>query len=75
MTRTGPVQDESSALELALPHEVAVIAISIDLGAGRRGVDMGPSAIRIAGLREMLDDLGYDVHEVGTVPASGPETS
>ena len=75
MTRTGPVQDESSALEVALPHEVAVIAISIDLGAGRRGVDMGPSAIRIAGLREMLDDLGYDVHEAGTVTASGPETS
>ena len=75
MTRTGPVQDESGALELALPHEIAVIAISIDLGAGRRGVDMGPSAIRIAGLRAMLDDLGYDVHEAGTVTASGPETS
>ena len=75
MTRTGSVQDGSGAPELALPHEVAVIAISIDLGAGRRGVDMGPSAIRIAGLREMLDDLGYEVHEAGTVTASGPETS
>ena len=75
MTLTGPVRDESGALEVASPHEIAVIAISIDLGAGRRGVDMGPSAMRIAGLSAMLDDLGYEVHEAGTVTASGPETS
>lgn len=36
---------------------------------------MGPSAIRIAGLTEMLTELGYDVHEVGTVTAAGPETA
>ena len=54
--------------------DVAVISVSIDLGAGRRGVDMGPSAIRIAGLTRMLEELGYDVWEVGTVHASAPET-
>jgi arginase len=74
-TLTGPVRDESGALEFASPHEIAVIAISIDLGTGRRGVDIGPSVIRIAGLRAMLDDLGYEVHEAVTVTASGPETS
>jgi arginase len=57
------------------PPDVAVISISIDLGAGRRGVDMGPSAIRIAGLTPMLAELGYDVREVGTITAAGPETS
>ena len=72
---TGSVPDESGALELTSTHAISVIAVSIDLGAGRRGVDMGPSAIRIAGLRKMLDDLGCEVHEAGTVTASGPETS
>ena len=54
---------------------MAVISVSIDLGAGRRGVDMGPSAIRVAGLSQMLRELSYDVREVGTVTASGPETT
>jgi len=38
-----------------------VIGAALDLGAGRRGVDMGPSAIRYAGLHDRLDGLGYDV--------------
>ena len=54
---------------------VAVLSVSMDLGAGRRGVDMGPSAMRIAGLTPMLAGLGYEVHEAGTVTASGPETT
>ena len=53
---------------------LAVISVSIDLGAGRRGVDMGPSALRIAGLTETVESLGYPVMEVGTVTACGPET-
>jgi len=36
---------------------------------------MGPSAIRIAGLSAMLAGIGYDVREVGTVTAAGPETT
>jgi arginase len=55
--------------------DVAVVTVSMDLGAGRRGVDMGPSAIRIAGLTDMLRGLGYGVREAGTVTASGPEMS
>lgn len=57
------------------PRNVAVISVSMDLGAGRRGVDMGPSAIRIAGLNERLEGLGHTVLEVGTVHADGPEIS
>lgn len=59
---------------MAPTKKVAVISVSIDLGAGRRGVDMGPSALRIAGLTSTVESLGYDVMEVGTVTACGPET-
>jgi arginase len=56
-------------------REVALLSVSIDLGAGRRGVDMGPSALRIAGLSDALSRLGLQVRELGTVTAPGPETS
>jgi arginase len=56
-------------------REVALLSVSIDLGAGRRGVDMGPSALRIAGLSEALQRLEIPVRELGTVTAPGPETS
>jgi arginase len=39
----------------------------MDLGAGRRGVDMGPSAIRIAGLNQAIKLLGYEVSDAGNV--------
>ena len=56
-------------------REVGLVSVSLDLGAGRRGVDMGPSAIRIAGLGAALGALGYGVREVGAVTAPGPETA
>lgn len=56
-------------------REVALISVSIDLGAGRRGVDMGPSALRIAGLTEKVEGLGYRLREAGTVTAGGFETT
>ena len=45
----------------------------MDLGAGRRGVDMGPSAIRIAGIAERLRSLGHEVTDEGDIPTKGPE--
>ncbi len=45
----------------------------MDLGAGRRGVDMGPSAIRIAGVAEKLRTLGHTVVDEGDVPVKAPE--
>ena len=46
---------------------VNIIGFSMDLGADRRGVDMGPSALRIAGLKEKLENLGYKVIDSGDV--------
>ena len=48
-------------------RKVAIIGAPLDLGAGRRGVDMGPSAIRYAGLETRLDALGYDCFDWGNV--------
>jgi arginase len=46
---------------------VHVLGVPMDLGSGRRGVDMGPSAIRIAGLAERLAELGHKVIDDGDV--------
>ena len=46
---------------------VTVIGFPIDLGSGRRGVDMGPSALRIAGLESKLEQLGYKVEDTGDI--------
>ena len=55
-------------------ERVAVIGAALDLGAGRRGVDMGPSAIRYAGLSERLADAGIQVEDRGNVHAALAET-
>lgn len=52
---------------------VHVIGVPLDLGAGRRGVDMGPSAFRIAGLGERIASLGHVVTDRGDLPAPIPE--
>jgi arginase len=53
---------------------VHVIGVSLDLGGNRRGVDMGPSAFRIAGLGERLGSLGIHVIDAGDLVAPIPET-
>jgi len=52
---------------------VAIIGAGLDLGAGRRGVDMGPSAIRYAGLADRVRELGRPVADWGDVRAPVPE--
>jgi arginase len=60
----------------AAPREVAVIGATLDLGAGRRGVDMGPSAIRYAGLEpKLVDKLGVRVTDAGNVISPVAETA
>jgi arginase len=54
---------------------VVVIGAPLDLGAGRRGVDMGPSAIRYAGLEESLEQLGRKVEDWGNVGTAVPEAT
>jgi arginase len=47
----------------------------MDLGAGRRGVDMGPSALRVAGLNQKLAELGYQIEDLGNVLVDQPESA
>ncbi len=54
---------------------IAVIGAPLDLGQDRRGVDMGPSALRVANLHEKLKALGYEVEDLGNVLVDQPENS
>lgn len=49
------------------PRTVSIIGIPMDLGQSRRGVDMGPSALRYAGLQQKLERLGYRVEDRGNL--------
>jgi arginase len=53
--------------------KIKVIGVPLDLGQDRRGVDMGPSAIRVANLNARLRALGYEVEDAGNVPVAIPE--
>ena len=55
-------------------RQVTFIGVPLDLGAGRRGVDMGPSAFRVAGILEKVRGLGYEVEDWGDLPVKIPET-
>lgn len=49
-------------------ENISIIGFPMDLGADRRGVDMGPSALRIAELQAKLEKLGYKVTDLGDIP-------
>jgi arginase family enzyme len=53
---------------------IAIIGAPLDLGQDRRGVDMGPSAIRVANLNKRLAALGYHVDDLGNVPVDQRES-
>ncbi|HYK97403.1 MAG TPA: arginase [Candidatus Acidoferrales bacterium] len=52
---------------------VEIVGVPMDLGGNRRGVDMGPSAVRYAGLREKLTEIGYRVRDRGNVRVKDPD--
>lgn len=54
---------------------IAIVGAPLDLGAGRRGVDMGPSALRLAGLGSRVAALGYSVEDFGNVFVDQPEST
>jgi arginase len=56
-------------------RRAAIIGAALDLGAGRRGVDMGPSAIRYAGLDDRLSDLGIECEDWGNVQTAVAEAT
>jgi arginase len=53
---------------------IAIIGVPLDLGSGRRGVDMGPSAVRVANLNARLGEIGFEVDDLGNVPVAQPES-
>ncbi|MDF1839612.1 MAG: arginase [Planctomycetota bacterium] len=53
---------------------VAFIGVPMDLGGGRRGVDMGPSAVRIAGVKKAVESLGFEFVDHGNVDVVAPES-
>jgi len=67
MTTTSP------SFSNIIPRKIRVIGVPLDLGQSRRGVDMGPSAVRVAGLEARLEALGHVVEDGGNVAVAIPE--
>src|SRR6476661_6044062 len=56
-----------------MPQKVRIIGVPMDLGQSRRGVDMGPSALRGAGLQTAIKKLGHTVEDIGNLEVKQPE--
>jgi len=56
-----------------MAEKIRIIGVPMDLGASRRGVDMGPSALRVAGLQSRLKQLGRQVEDAGNIPVRQAE--
>ena len=78
-----PKNSERSPVSATFPHSCAqaqptrrirVLGVPLDMGASRRGVDMGPSAMRVAGLEARLEALGHEVDDGGNIRVEIAET-
>jgi arginase len=67
------VHTSRASFSSIVPRKIRVIGVPLDLGQSRRGVDMGPSAVRVAGLEARLEALGHIVEDSGNVPVAIPE--
>jgi arginase len=56
-----------------MPQKIRIIGVPMDLGQSRRGVDMGPSALRGAGLQARIKQLGLQVEDIGNLSVKQPE--
>ena len=56
------------------PRNIRILGVPLDMGASRRGVDMGPSAMRVAGLEARLESLGHHVLDGGNIKVDIAET-
>ncbi len=56
-----------------MAQKIRIIGVPMDLGASRRGVDMGPSALRVAGLQARIKQLGHQVEDIGNISVKQPE--
>ena len=75
MAPQGPCRHLCKDRAMTKPGTIAILGAQLDLGAARRGVDMGPSAIRYAGLAERLMGLDFEVADRGNVTAEIPEVA
>lgn len=79
MTDTSPdfgpgLSSRYSGAQSVPPRTIRVIGVPLDMGASRRGVDMGPSAMRVAGLEARLESLGHRVTDGGNIGVEIAET-
>src|ERR1700756_1739129 len=56
-----------------MAQKIRIIGVPMDLGQSRRGVDMGPSALRVAGLQARIKQLGLHVEDIGNIQVKQPE--
>src|SRR5204863_924104 len=63
----------TASFSSVVPKKIRVIGVPLDLGQSRRGVDMGPSAVRVAGLEARLEAIGHDVEDGGNVAVAFAE--
>ena len=72
----GPVARRSSiaSVESIPGRKIRILGVPLDLGQSRRGVDMGPSAVRVAGLQARLEALGHQVMDGGNIAVEIAET-
>src|SRR3954454_9950105 len=70
-TTAAPARDKR--VSNVVPKKIRVIGVPLDLGQSRRGVDMGPSAVRVAGLEAKLESLGHVVEDSGNIAVAIPE--
>ncbi len=74
-TLSSRTEGQPATKERELPgRRIRVIGVPLDLGASRRGVDMGPSAVRVAGLEARLEALGHHVTDSGNIRVEIAET-
>src|SRR5471030_120324 len=63
-----PLADQAGSEPDTEPQRIVrVLGVPMDLGQQRRGVDMGPSAVRYAGLQDRLTELGFIVRDSGNI--------
>ena len=73
-TNETVVAATAGGLQSLPTRQIRVIGVPLDMGASRRGVDMGPSAMRVAGLEARLEALGHRVNDGGNIKVEIPET-
>ncbi len=78
MVRRSDTSARSGASGAGAPllssREIRILGVPLDMGASRRGVDMGPSALRVAGLQARLQSLGFQVSDGGNIRVEVAET-